>query len=61
MRSASQRRDCAGTRLALIHRAMGLIIQQHREGMPDSWMHGLLLCLTRFSDRKTSAPHGRRL
>jgi hypothetical protein len=30
-----------GTRLALTHRAMGLITQQHREGMPDGWMHGL--------------------
>jgi len=33
--------ESGGTRLALIHRAMGPITQQHREGMPDGWMHGL--------------------
>ena len=30
-----------GTRLALIHRAMGLIPPEHREGMPEGWEHGL--------------------
>ena len=30
-----------GTRLSLIHRAMGLIPQEHREGMPRGWEHGL--------------------
>jgi uncharacterized protein YndB with AHSA1/START domain len=30
-----------GTRLSLIHRAIGLIPQDHREGMPDGWQHGI--------------------
>jgi uncharacterized protein YndB with AHSA1/START domain len=29
------------TRLTLIHRAMGTIPQEHREGMPEGWEHGL--------------------
>ena len=31
----------AGTRLTLRHRAMGLIIPEHRDGMPEGWEHGL--------------------
>jgi uncharacterized protein YndB with AHSA1/START domain len=31
----------AGTRLSFIHRAMGLIPQEHRDGMPQGWEHGL--------------------
>lgn len=30
-----------GTRLTLIHRAMGLIPQEHRDGMPEGWEHGV--------------------
>ena len=30
-----------GTRLSLIHRALGLIPKEHREGMPEGWEHGL--------------------
>jgi hypothetical protein len=30
-----------GTRLSLIHRALGLIPQEHRDGMPEGWEHGL--------------------
>lgn len=30
-----------GTRLSLIHRAIGLIPQEHRDGMPEGWEHGL--------------------
>jgi hypothetical protein len=30
-----------GTRLSLVHRAMGLIPQEHRDGMPEGWQHGL--------------------
>jgi len=30
-----------GTRLSFAHRAMGLIPQEHREGMRDGWQHGL--------------------
>lgn len=31
----------SGSRLAIIHRAIGVIPQEHREGMPDGWEHGL--------------------
>jgi uncharacterized protein YndB with AHSA1/START domain len=31
----------AGTRLSFVHRAMGLIPQEHRDGMPQGWEHGL--------------------
>lgn len=31
----------AGTRLTLIHRAMGLITPEHREGVHSGWEHGL--------------------
>jgi uncharacterized protein YndB with AHSA1/START domain len=41
-----------GTRLALIHRAIGLISQEHREGMPDGWMHGLNR-IREVAERKT--------
>lgn len=30
-----------GTRLSLIHRAMGLIPPEHRDGMGEGWAHGL--------------------
>ena len=30
-----------GTRLSLIHRALGLIPQEHRDGMPAGWEHGI--------------------
>ncbi len=30
-----------GTRLSLIHRAMGLIPKEHADGMPEGWAHGL--------------------
>jgi len=29
------------TRLTLLHRAMGLIPPEHRDGMPEGWEHGL--------------------
>ena len=29
------------TRLALLHRAMGLIPAEHRDGMPEGWEHAL--------------------
>jgi uncharacterized protein YndB with AHSA1/START domain len=31
----------SGTRLSLVHRAMGLIPQDYRNGMPDGWEHGI--------------------
>src|SRR5262245_31140173 len=30
-----------GTRLSFTHRAMGLIPQEMRDGMPDGWEHGI--------------------
>ena len=30
-----------GTRLSLLHRAMGLILPEHRDGMPEGWEHAL--------------------
>jgi hypothetical protein len=30
-----------GTRLSIIHRALGLIPPEHRDGFPDGWEHGL--------------------
>ena len=30
-----------GTRLTLHHRAMGLILPDHRDGMPEGWEHKL--------------------
>jgi len=29
----------SGTQLAFAHRAMGLILPDHREGMPKGWAH----------------------
>jgi uncharacterized protein YndB with AHSA1/START domain len=31
----------AGTRLTFTHKAMGLILPEHRDGMPEGWEHGL--------------------
>jgi uncharacterized protein YndB with AHSA1/START domain len=31
----------AGTRLRIVHRAMGQIMQEHREGVHEGWEHGL--------------------
>jgi uncharacterized protein YndB with AHSA1/START domain len=28
-----------GTRLTFVHRAMGLILPEHRDGMPQGWQH----------------------
>lgn len=33
--------EAGGTRLKVIHRAMGLIPDDHREGMAEGWEHGL--------------------
>ena len=30
-----------GTRLSLVHRAMGLIPQELKDGMPEGWAHGI--------------------
>jgi uncharacterized protein YndB with AHSA1/START domain len=31
----------SGTRLTFLHRAMGLILPEHRDGMPEGWGHKL--------------------
>jgi uncharacterized protein YndB with AHSA1/START domain len=31
----------SGTRLTLLHRAIGLILPEHRDGMPEAWEQGL--------------------
>jgi uncharacterized protein YndB with AHSA1/START domain len=31
----------SGTRLTFVHRAMGLITPEHRDGMPEGWKHKL--------------------
>jgi uncharacterized protein YndB with AHSA1/START domain len=33
--------ESAGTRLTIHHRAMGLFIPEHLDGMPEGWEHGL--------------------
>jgi hypothetical protein len=33
--------DGSRTQLAIVHRAMGLITQEHREGVVEGWMYGL--------------------
>jgi uncharacterized protein YndB with AHSA1/START domain len=33
--------EASGTRLSLTHRAIGLIPQEHRDGMPEGWEHGV--------------------
>ena len=35
------RPEAGGTRLSLIHRSMGLIPDEHAQGMPEGWEHGL--------------------
>jgi uncharacterized protein YndB with AHSA1/START domain len=52
--------DGSGTRLTLTHRAMGLIPQEHREGVTEGWEHGLKriteLALRRAGSRSQGAP-----
>ncbi|CAG0960138.1 hypothetical protein PHYC_00679 [Phycisphaerales bacterium] len=43
-----------GTRLSLIHRAMGLIPKEHRDGMPEGWEHGLTR-IKQVAERKAGA------
>jgi hypothetical protein len=31
----------SGTRLQFVHKAMGLLPQELRDGMPEGWEHGL--------------------
>jgi hypothetical protein len=43
-----------GTRLAFLHRAMGLILPEHRDGMPKGWEHGLKR-FREIAERKAAA------
>jgi uncharacterized protein YndB with AHSA1/START domain len=45
----------SGTRLAFIHRAMGLIIPDHRENMPKGWQHWLEQIRQRAEEKKRSS------
>jgi uncharacterized protein YndB with AHSA1/START domain len=49
----------SGTRLALIHRAMGLIPAEHRDGMPEGWEFGLKR-IREIAERRAPAAGGRR-
>ena len=44
----------AGTRLTVHHRAMGLILPEHRDGMPEGWEHGLQR-IRQLAERKANA------
>ena len=43
-----------GTLLTLLHRAMGLILPEHRDGMPEGWEHGLQR-IREITERKARA------
>jgi uncharacterized protein YndB with AHSA1/START domain len=44
----------AGTRLTVHHRAMGLILPEHRDGMPEGWEH-MLARIRELAERKRTA------
>lgn len=44
----------SGTRLSLIHRALGPIPPEHRDGMPEGWAHGLNR-IKQIAESKSSA------
>jgi hypothetical protein len=44
----------SGTRMVLLHRAMGLILPEHRDGMPEGWEHGLKQ-FREIAERKAAA------
>jgi uncharacterized protein YndB with AHSA1/START domain len=46
----------AGTRLTIHHRAMGLILPEHRDGMPEGWECGLER-IREIAERKAGACH----
>ena len=49
----------AGTRLTVHHRAMGLIIPEHRDGMPEGWEH-MLEHIRVLAERKAQAGRPKR-
>ena len=44
-----------GTRLTFLHRAMGLILPEHRDGMAEGWQHWLER-IRQLAERKKNAP-----
>jgi hypothetical protein len=48
-----------GTRLTLLHRAMGDILPEHRDGMPEGWEHNLEK-IRENAERRKAAPSGNR-
>ncbi|MCC6906823.1 MAG: SRPBCC domain-containing protein [Phycisphaerales bacterium] len=49
----------ASTRLRITHKAMGLILPEHRDGMPEGWEHGLER-IRELAERKAGAARARR-
>jgi uncharacterized protein YndB with AHSA1/START domain len=50
--------DGEGTRLSFLHRAMGLIPPEHRDGMPEGWEHGLNR-IRDIAERKAKVTRGK--
>jgi uncharacterized protein YndB with AHSA1/START domain len=44
------------TRLTFVHRAMGLILPEHRDGMPEGWAHWLDR-IRQLAERKVRGAH----
>ena len=48
--------EVGGTRLTLVHKAMGLIPPEHRDGMPEGWEFGLKRIREIAERKKNAAP-----
>jgi uncharacterized protein YndB with AHSA1/START domain len=48
--------DGGRTRLTFVHRAMGLILPEHRDGMPEGWAHWLDR-IRQLAERKVRGAH----
>ena len=46
--------DGGGTRLTFLHRALGLLLPEHRDGMPEGWEH-YLKRFREIAERKAAA------
>lgn len=51
--------DSGVTRLKFVHRAIGLITSEHREGIPQGWSHTLRK-VREGAERRAGAPSGNR-
>jgi hypothetical protein len=47
-----------GTRLRITHRALGLILDEHREGVVEGWQHGLNR-IRELAERRKAAQNSR--